>query len=325
MSSFFHVGIISFSSNQLGRSTMASNIENESGDKKRKASAYLRTKANQIGLFDPPSSRRLQTDAFVNSETYDRMCLVMDNVVGNLVTMGDPRRWKPTLSNPLTLRVVLKTLSVGVENHHQWMQEASLTHSTTITPAMELSRRWIIQLRDPDVNEWFSLYEVKKSTIENSGYGLFAARPYKAHDILGVFFGEVSDLDEDGKVLKKKEKVDRKKGGPGNYAMIVEWPGQSNKYLLIDPKGEPTKNYERGKGCHPAYFGLHMANDPDWSKKKKARKNLAKTTRSTRQSPTVNMIVDEKLVGRALEDIAVDEEIFLDYDGDVLDESCTRK
>ena len=37
------------------------------------------------------------------------------------------------------------------------------------------------------------------------------------------------------------------------------------------------------------------------------------------------MMVDEKLVGRALGDIAADEEIFLDYDGDALDESCTRK
>jgi hypothetical protein len=42
----------------------------------------------------------------------------------------------------------------------------------------EIDRTWLVQFRAESTTEWFSLFEVIKSTLEGAGYGLFAARPY---------------------------------------------------------------------------------------------------------------------------------------------------
>jgi hypothetical protein len=283
---------------------MASN--DDDGNKKRKAindknkeSEYLIKKGEKRGVFLPPSVQLLGTTAFVHSAAYARTRLVMEKLVEELLKIRDPRRWLTRLESPYTLRVALNVLSARTEDkHHQWMQERSLTHSTTIRPEMELSRSWMIQLRDREMNEWITLYEVRNSTLENSGYGLFAARPYKAQDTLGVFYGDITEKN------KKEETTDK------NYAMQVEWPQKSGNYLLVDPKGGPTT---KERGHHPAYFGMHMANDPKWNDKRD------KAKRTTRQSPRVNMMVDHRLVCVATRDIDVGDEMFLDYEGDAFD------
>jgi hypothetical protein len=67
-----------------------------------------------------------------------------------------------------------------------WMKEKSTRQSTVITLQMELSQNWIIEFRDKYRNEWISLFEVKKLTLEGVGYGLFAARPYTSGDVLSI-------------------------------------------------------------------------------------------------------------------------------------------
>jgi hypothetical protein len=63
----------------------------------------------------------------------------------------------------------------------------------------------------------------------------------------------------------------------------------------------------------PAYFGIHIVNDPEWHGKKGSPMKM------TRASPRSNFMVDMmSLVAVATRDIAVGEELFLDYKGDAL-------
>jgi hypothetical protein len=168
-------------------------------------------------------------------------------------------------------------------------------------PDEELDRTWLVQFRAKSTTEWFSLFEVKKSTREGAGYGLFAARPYSWGDTLGVFYGVISV-----KTPHQKRSI---------YAMEVVWPpeGELQQRLIVDPTSGPTSNK---RDYQPTYFGLHMANDPEWNNKQPSNVATSKRRSRTRDSPTSNFIIDVSLVGIATRDIAVGEELFLNYDGD---------
>jgi hypothetical protein len=79
-------------------------------------------------------------------------------------------------------------------------------HPLVIAPSNEIYRQFLLQERDPHKNKWSNLFRIKKSTINGGGYGLFAARPYSVHDILGLYLGDV---------YPKKKKTPRSEY-PGN-------------------------------------------------------------------------------------------------------------
>jgi hypothetical protein len=63
------------------------------------------------------------------------------------------------------------------------------TQGTIIKPSNKLARSFVIQLREK--KEWVDLYESKKSTIEGSGHGIFACRPFPSKSTLGIFYGDL--------------------------------------------------------------------------------------------------------------------------------------
>jgi hypothetical protein len=134
-----------------------------------------------------------------------------------------------------------------------WMKEKSPRHPAMMLPDEEIYRTWLVQFRAESTTEWFSLFEVKKSTLEGVGYGLFAVRPYSWGDTLGVFYGLISE-----KTPHQKRYI---------YAMEVVWPPEAElqQRLIVDPTSGPASNK---RDFQPRYFGLHMANDPEWRKKK---------------------------------------------------------
>jgi hypothetical protein len=79
-------------------------------------------------------------------------------------------RWDGIMQNPSSLRVVQKTLSTD-DDYPGWMREKSPTHTLTTTPAMEISRTWIIQLRDKEL--FFDYNEDEYLTLDRSHHNLF--------------------------------------------------------------------------------------------------------------------------------------------------------
>jgi hypothetical protein len=71
---------------------------------------------------------------------------------------------------------------------------------------------------------------------------------------------------------------------------------------MVDPRDGPATTKRVGQFA-PAYFGIHMANDPNWGKKKDV------------DYSKYNFIVDTSLVAKATKEIAVGEELFLQYRG----------
>jgi hypothetical protein len=136
-----------------------------------------------------------------------------------------------------------------------WMKDRSPRHPEVLIPNEEIDRTWLVQFRAQSTTEWFSLFKVKESTLEGAGYGLFAARPYSWGDTLGVFYRCIAV-----KAGHQTRSV---------YAIEVAWPpgAELQQRLIVDPTSGPASNK---KDSQTSYFGLHMANDPQWSKKRKS-------------------------------------------------------
>lgn len=104
----------------------------------------------------------------------------------------------------------------------------------------------IVYLQGPDNNpREVHLFTVKKSELgEDAGWGLFAARNYKKNELLGVFYGVVAPYD--------CSNVSR-------YACTCTYyADEDGEYKhVIDPVGGVNSD-------KPAYFALHMMNDPTW-------------------------------------------------------------
>lgn len=251
-------------------------------------SRYLKKKKKERGVCQV-----MKTSEYIaRSFEYSRTFCVLDDLIKRLLGLNHPRDWRTILQSRFCLRVVQSTLST-MDDFPGWMRERSKTHSLVTTPAMEISRTWIIQLRDPNLNMWISMYEVKPSMLPNAGNGLFALRPFKEGDALGVFYGAVTDV-KPGHISSE-------------YAIEMCWPLGTRRKLLVDP-GSGTSSSQRT--FNHAYFGLHMANNPFFNNEDR------KPKRRTRQSLAPNMIVNFDLVGRATADIAEGDEILFDYNTD---------
>jgi hypothetical protein len=165
--------------------------------------------------------RLLTTTPFPHYKQNRGQLEAVDTLIKRVLRIGELQRWELLLQSKYSLRVVLSIQSTNEEDH-AWMKTASTTKATTINPSLELSRSWFIQIRDEKQDEWHTLFKIKKSNLPNAGYGLFAARPYKEGDQIGVFYGRVSKA-----TVAAPE--------PSLYAMKVRWPLDSEHLLLVDP------------------------------------------------------------------------------------------
>lgn len=260
--------------------------------------SYQKKKARKEASFVDVQEYDLSNNtASTSSLSSSLPCLL--TFIKDLKKKVDLKDWKGMLSKH-SLRVTQNIEFIDAdEESRMWMKEKSSRVSTTIIhPSSEISRSWKIQFRDPNKDEWVTLFRVKKSTIKDARYGLFAERRYSKDDVLGVFYGMVSD-----KVPYTKYTA---------YAMHVAWPPKGTKSkgtkpkvtkdLMVDPRDGPATTKRVGQFA-PAYFGIHMANDPNWGKKKDV------------DYSKYNFIVDTSLVAKATKEIAVGEELFLQYRG----------
>ena len=218
-----------------------------------------------------------------------------------LVKERDLSRWGAMIQR--RTRVVTCLEYVSTKNCWHLMK-APTNKSTAVCPGEEISRSYIIQFKDEDTNEWMDHLSVRKSTLPGAGYGLFSVGPIKAMDVIGMFYGRV---------------VEREYGDTGTrYCMAVNWNfGKGvKKEILVDPINGRSSFPEHDS---PAYFAIHMANDPHWIDDGDGRGTGGKgrvTRMSTRGGggPQVNVrVYAENLQAVAIADIEPGEEIFLSY------------
>jgi hypothetical protein len=160
------------------------------------------------------------------------------------------------------------TLKCGLSEHFT-TQQKKVTH-------------WKLNLilSEQDVTQTILWKEVKKSTLDDAGLGLFISRDVKEGERIGMFLGK-----------QVKESVT-----PSEYAMETKELG------LIDPK--------RGFGDNdnPAfYLGAHMMNDPTFG----LEKDTEEWEKALRQ---VNVTLYANLFIVADRDLKAGEELFLLYD-----------
>jgi hypothetical protein len=163
--------------------------------------------------------------------------------------------------------------------------------------AREIRRTFLVQVLQG--NCWCDLFKIAPSTLEDAGNGLFAARVFKAAEIIGLYIGSVRKADNCPAITRTEYALAAKSGGVN---------------VIIDPgrviSGEVTYKL-------PVYFGIHFANDPQWKMKKKGRNSR----HQKHKAYNVEIRSDMRVV--TLCDIKYGEEIFLDYEGNFFDK--TRK
>ena len=186
--------------------------------------------------------------------------------------------------------------------------------SAKIVPSLEIKRYLAIQFLDQNTREWCDLFEIKPSALvkadglrKKAGNGLFAARPFKCGDRIGVYIGEVFDKDKfpPSKRTEYSLLFDIDK----TAAPLKTRRASPIKSLISDAGYGPkcsTDNMRRP----PVYFGVHYANDPKWEPDGRHQPNRV-TRRIT--CPAYNIIVGEDLVATTISDIEVGEELFWDY------------
>jgi hypothetical protein len=231
---------------------------------------------------DGVMSARVKT--FATSTTTE-----LDRLVRSITKNANLHQWKDRILE----RVRVATSILAVLPHPQSMSECNATQRTIIKPSDELSRAFVIQLREK--KEWVDLFEIKQSTIEGSGYGIFACRPFPTHCTLGIYYG---DLIQEGEETAENS----------IYAMSAKWKFNRRSKKETSVVVDPLSGVGSMGDMTNAFFGLHMVNDPNWV----GLKGKAGTKRGTRNfSP--NMMVCDDLVAYATSNIAKGEELFLDY------------
>ena len=152
--------------------------------------------------------------------------------------------------------------------------------------------------------------EVKKSQLPDSGYGLFVARPngFQAHESIGLYYGRILGLfetpseyaytyvpkkneeDEEGCHTKQPNFIIR-------HGKVVQLEVEEPKEKVVDAEGGVKAGREDG---FPAYFGIHMANDPRFKM-------------CTRTAKEHNFYVTEELEARVSRKMDLGEELYLNY------------
>jgi hypothetical protein len=185
--------------------------------------------------------------------------------------------------------------------------------SATIMPSFEIQRHFAIQFLDPNTKEWCNLFSIKPSSLVRSqglrpkaGYGLFAARPFKSGDRIGIYLGEIFEADK----FPAKKRT--------HYSLIFNVDKTSApkrlkfasriKSFISDPGYCPSGSTDNMKRP-PVYFGIHYVNDPRWEPDGTQQPN--RVTRNT--CPAYNIEIGEDLVVTTIADVEEGEELFTDY------------
>jgi hypothetical protein len=193
----------------------------------------------------------------------------------------------------------------------------AFSSSSKIAPSAEVKRHFAVQFLDPNLREWCNLFEIKPSSIVQSkglrsraGYGLFAARPFKNGDRIGLYIGQVFDsttFPGSKRTCYAVECFDQKKTGATRKVKQTSKPQSFISDAGYGPK-DSTDNMKRP----PVYMGIHYANDPNYE-----RFLIQNAKRVTRKIglPDYNIELGEDLVASTISNIEVGEELFLDYTG----------
>ena len=95
---------------------------------------------------------------------------------------------------------------------------------------------------------WYNMFEIRTSTLQNSGVGLFAARKFYRNQVIGIYCGTYKtdqQLEEEAQV---REDAKTKRGSRIRT---------TDEYIC--------GNVDAGGGihyCRPSYHGGHFINDP---------------------------------------------------------------
>ncbi len=129
--------------------------------------------------------------------------------------------------------------------------------ASKISPSAEIKRHFAVQFLDPNLREWCNLFEIKPSCIVQSqglrsraGYGLFAARPFKNGDRIGLYIGQTFDLN----TFPERKRT--------CYAAMFD----VKKKSFISDVGYSPKHSPNNMNRPPVYFRTHYTNDPNWDR-----------------------------------------------------------
>jgi hypothetical protein len=262
--------------------------------------------AKQPKVANPPIVRR------------SHVCTVDNDVQNTLAMVGKKyfklkniEKWSQIFLKGRFIRLVVVTELVHREAPQYLSEKGARGNIFDLTKALpeekaelvrECNRPFLVQVYEAGKTKlWSDLFLIPLSNVGNcpglrnkAGYGLFAARPLKASETIGWYIGHTRKVDS---FSNKKDRI-----GATEYIIRVE--AQDGTKYLVDAGRQPQPRLDKRK---PVYFGIHFANDPNWGKTMDER---------NQKDPPYNAQIDRHLEVIALNDIAMGEEILLDYEGD---------
>jgi hypothetical protein len=226
-----------------------------------------------------------------------------------------PEKWTSVFRKNGDVRLVT-TLYYLNESHPGIMVEKSTRVPEKIRPVTELKREYVIQFKDAFSQEWCDLFVIKPSSLRKTeglrpkaGMGLFAARPFRAYDTIGMYLGEVFEA---SLLPRSRRTVYSLAFNEENVHPLSKKRAKSveSKMYIIDAGIGPdtTSSYYDIFKRAPVFFGIHYANDPLWTPSGVQGKR-------SRSTPDYNVEVMADLTVQTLSNIEVGEELFMDYTG----------
>ena len=163
-----------------------------------------------------------------------------------------------------------------------------------------MKEEWQIHFQKEPGDAWEHLFIIKKSSLPDSGYGLFAASRFAANVCIGLYHG-----------------VRVPEGTQGRYVV-------SDGKITIDAGGGVVASKRYRAKAPIAYFGLHMANDAEYKSRDEDDNEDNKQPISTRtrssgpKSQDNNCFIGPNFWVYTTRVIECNEEIFMsyNYDGD---------
>ena len=203
---------------------------------------------------------------------------------------------------------VEKLISVGSREKdglHYGMRDKRATGGILSLPRTSIrNEEWRIYLKEPvgpvpkdrrkkRQYNLVHLFDIKESSIDGAGYGLFAARSFSKGDPVGIFHG-----------------IRRPLGGDHTW-YAVEYHKDGDDGIYVDPMGGIDSDY-------PLHLGLHLANDANYKEQTAAAgvQGAATTEKETRKQVVLhrnNIAIFNDLWVFVTRDINCGEEMLLDY------------
>ena len=163
-----------------------------------------------------------------------------------------------------------------------------------IKPAEETeSRKYKIQILDGE-HTWLDLFEVRPSTIENAGLGLFALRDYANGSLLGMYAGKVVRRPSQTRPLKLS-------------AAQIAYSMKLTDDVIVLQQGVMGGRCG-GPNQIPTFFGFHFCNDPCY-----VEPSTGRQMRQLRSRSCNTIVSDDNLKVFATADIQKGDELFFNY------------